>query len=44
MNKRVSVVILEEDYLLKDSLINKINDSQDYEVITAFENGVQCVI
>ncbi len=43
MNKRVSVVILEEDYLLKDSLINKINDSQDYEVITAFENGVQCL-
>lgn len=43
MNKRVSVVILEEDYLLKDSLINKINDSRDYEVIAAFENGVQCL-
>lgn len=43
MNKRVSVVILEEDYLLKDSLINKINDSCDYEVIATFENGVQCL-
>lgn len=43
MNNRVSVVILEEDYLLKDSLINKINDGRDYEVIAAFENGVQCL-
>ena len=41
MNEKAHIVILEEDHLLKDSLINKINNKGNYEVIAAFENGIQ---
>ena len=43
MNEKAHIVILEEDHLLKDSLINKINNKGNYEVIAAFENGIQCL-
>ncbi|MEI3325384.1 MAG: response regulator [Thomasclavelia sp.] len=43
MNEKAHIVILEEDHLLKDSLINKINNKGNYEVIAAFENGIKCL-
>ena len=43
MNEKVRIVILEENHLMKESLIKKINNKGTYEVIAAFENGMQCL-
>lgn len=43
MKEKIRIVILTEDNLLKDSLINKVNDNKDYEIVAMFENGIQCL-
>lgn len=43
MNERVRIVVLIEDYLLNESLVNKINSNKKYEVVASFESGIQCL-
>lgn len=43
MNKKIRIVVLTEDYLLKESLINKINCNSDYEIIGVFDDGIKCL-
>ncbi len=43
MNKKIRIVILTEDYLLKESLVNKINNNSDYEIIGVFNDGIKCL-
>ena len=38
MNKKIRIVVLTEDYLLKESLVNKINSNSDYEIIGIFDD------
>ena len=42
MNKKIRIVVLKEDYLLKESLVNKINSNSDYEIIGIFDDGIKC--
>ena len=43
MNKKIRIVVLTEDYLLKESLVNKINSNSDYEIIGIFDDGIKCL-
>ena len=43
MNKKIRIVILTEDHLLKESLVNKINNNSDYEIIGVFNDGIKCL-
>lgn len=43
MNKKVNIVVLVEDYLLRNDLVNKINSNNNCRVIATFESGIKCL-
>lgn len=43
MNKKINIVVLVEDYVLRSNLVDKISGNNNYQVIEIFENGVKCL-
>lgn len=43
MNRKIRIVILIEDCLLKENLINKIVSNKNYEIAGAFDDGIKCL-